>query len=683
MQANMVHTSSSSNKQGSPEISLRGIILALILVVLLAASNAFLGLKVGMTVAASIPAAVISMGVLRFFKNSNVLENNIVQTLASAGEALVGGTIFIVPAFVLLGYWHTFPYFETVSIAAVGGVLGVLFSIPLRRVLLNHKSLKFPEGTAIGHVLNAGAGQNKQDLNKIVQGGLVGGLISFAQSGLKVLSEGFNSWFSIGNHTIFGLALGFNPALLAAGYIVGIQVALAILLGAIICWLVAIPLLTTHYVGNLTVMADIAMKIWQEQVRYIGVGVMLGSGFWTLLTLAKPLAVSLKASFVSMKQAEKMNLKIIPNTERDIPINYVLLATLLLMIPVFFIVGHYVSQQHLGITNHYYWFVITMMTLFVLIAGFVFSSLCGYFSGLVGATNSPISSLALGAIMSASLLALVLLENYTGLKLNAEQSAAAAVMVIATCAIVACAAAISNDNIQDLKAGQLVGATPWKQQLMLILGVLVAATVVPLVLRLLFQAYGIGDVFPRPGMDPMQALSAPQATAMSFVVKAAFLHQLPWGLLGTGGLIAMACLLLNAYLSRYNFTLPALAVGMGIYLSFQTMAPLIIGGILSFVLEKIAKKRHRITRQDEIEETVAYQAYHRSRHSGLVLACGIVAGSTMMGVILAVPFALAKSTEVLRIVSTSFMSTSNILSLLVLLSIVVWFYGITCLNIKN
>lgn len=662
-----------SAAQSLPEITFRGVILSIILVVILTASNAFLGLKVGITVAASIPAAVISMGILRFFRNSNILENNIVQTAASAGEALVAGIIFVLPALVLLGYWQGFNYWQIVFIAITGGVLGVLFSVPLRRVLLAHKSLKFPEGTAIGHVLMTGSQGKSGNLSEMIAGGVVGGLVSLAQSGFKVLSEGMRVWFSTGTHTIFGLGLGFNPALLAAGYIVGVQVAIATLVGMVICWLVAMPILTSYATGDAIVTGKFAVKIWKEQIRYIGIGVMLVSGFWTLLTLFKPIMASLKASFISMRQVQTSG-ALIPRTERDLPINLIIAGLVIMLVPVFCLIAHYADITKLNVSDTYYWLIIAIMTVYALIAGFVFSSLCGYFSGLVGTTNSPISAMTLGSLILGSLLLLVLLGVSSAFNLTADQNASAAVMIIATSAIIACAATISNDNIQDLKAGHMVGATPWKQQVMLVLGVVVAALVAPLVLRLLFEAYGMGEVFPHADMDPNQALSAPQATAISFVVKAVFAHTLPWGMLGTGAVLAISCLLFNSYLQKYNLGLPTLALGIGIYLPLEATAPLVIGGLASHVIHSLVK---RVYPTEPLSSDNANDL-HQAKQRGLILACGMVAGSTIMGVILAIPFAISKSTEVLSIVPASFESIADNLSIAVTIAIVAWFYYVVC-----
>jgi putative OPT family oligopeptide transporter len=288
--------------------------------------------------------------------------------------------------------------------------------------------------------------------------------------------------------------------------------------------------------------------------------------------------------------------------------------------------------------------------------------------------------MALGALIIGSLLLLVLLGATNGFNLTPDQNAVGAIMVITVCAIITCAATISNDNIQDLKAGQMVGATPWKQQAMLILGVFVSACVTPLVLRLLFEAYGIGNVFPHPGMDPNQALSAPQATGISFVVQGVFAHTLPWGMLGAGAAIAVLCMVSNIYLHRFNFSIPALGVGMGIYLPFDTNMPIIIGGIASFLIHRIATRRYGFPKNNEAASIgrAEQEQLQQAKHKGLILACGIVAGSTIMGVILAIPFAISHSTEVWSLAPAGFEMTANILGTLATAGLVWWFYRTVC-----
>lgn len=321
-----------------PEITLRVFVLGTLLTVILAAANAYLGLKVGQTISASIPAAIISMSVLRFFKHSNVLENNMVQTMASVGEALTAGVAFILPALIILHAWEGFYYWQTVIISLLGGILGVLFTIPLRRALLMDKTLRYPEGVAISNVLKASADKEKTDMGALTRGGIVGAVISLFQAGFQILTDNFQFWVK-GDHFVYGFGLGLSPALIAAGFIVGINIALSMLLGVVIGWLLGVPVLTWIYgmTPGATDPYAIAIDMWHSHIRYIGVGTMLIGGLWTLITLIKPIAKSLSASFVTLRQMKKTGVDTSLRTERDIPIHYVFWSVLLILIPIFLV----------------------------------------------------------------------------------------------------------------------------------------------------------------------------------------------------------------------------------------------------------------------------------------------------------------------------------------------------------
>lgn len=655
-----------------PEITVKAVVLSIILTIVLAASNAYLGLKVGTTISASIPAAVISMGILRFFRRSNILENNIVQTAASAGEALVAGIAFILPALIILQIWTDFHYAETVMVAMVGGILGVLFSVPLRRILLADKNLPFPEGTAIGNVLKASA-ENKASVKYLLNGGIIGGLISLAQTGFRVLSEGMQFWYNSGS-LLLGGGAGFSPALLAAGYIVGINVGLSILLGIITCWLIAVPWLAFLQPDVLAAgAAKAATTIWKMNVRYIGVGVMIVGGLWTLINLIKPIIAGLRSSMASVRKIRVHGIEHVPRTELDMPITYVFWGTLILAVPLFFIFKQYATPELLGISHSLQIVVLGVSVVLALLAGFIFSSICGYFTGLVGSTNNPLSAMTLASLILVSLVLLLILGINTHFALAPEHRMAAAALAIIICAVVACAATISNDTIQDLKAGQMVGATPWKQQVMLILGVIVAAIVIPLVLQLLFNAYGIsGAPALRPGMNPEQMLAAPQASAMAVVVKGIFAHNLQWETLGIGAIIAVFFIALNALvLKPRGLSLPVLGLGLGIYLPLETTTPLVFGALTAFFVNRAATRRFKASHPADYQ-----QQLHQGKQRGLILACGIVAGAALMGVLLAIPFAIAQSTDVWQLVPDSFVPVADGLSVIVTIALVMWFFRV-------
>jgi len=652
--------------QNLPEITIKAVILSIILVIALAAANAYLGLKIGVTISASIPAAVISMGALRLFRQSNVLENNIVQTAASAGEAIVSGIGFILPAMIIIHYWQHFNFQETMWISLIGGIFGVLFSIPVRRILLFHKHLRFPEGTAIGHVLIAGSDRNtKGGLKYLISGGAVGGLISFSQSGLQILSGTFPIWQRVGSNTIFGFVFGFDPALLAAGYIVGAGVAMSTFVGVIIGWIIGVPILSYFFHPTGTA-AEAAMTIWNNQIRYIGVGTMLTGGFWTLITLIKPILEGIHTSFTSLKDVRKHGYAAIPRTERDIPMNYVVWGILLLCIPLCFLLYHYANNPilHLGMALKISTVIVGL--LFVIFIGFFFTVLGAYFAGLVGSTNSPTSALTLATLILMSLIILGLFSIQINFSAHPDQTLVAVALAIVVATVLS-AASISNETIQDLKAGHMVGATPWKQQVMLILGVVISSLLVPFILQLLFEAYGIGGVFPRPGMDPSHMLAAPQAGMMAALVQGTFSYNLPWSMLGIGSVIGIICILVNHWLSNRGRSLEILAVGFGIYLPLDATMPFVLGGVASYIISKALKKIH--TDKDALQ---------KKQHLGLTLACGIVAGAALMGVILAIPFAMTQSTNILKIAPDSFAPFANGLSIAVTLGLFAWVYREVC-----
>lgn len=649
-----------------PEITLKAVLLGILLAVILAAANAYLGLKIGTTVSASIPAAVISMGILRLFKKSNILENNIVQTAASAGEALVAGIAFILPALVIINFWHSFNYLETVLIALLGGILGVFFSVPLRRILLARKDLRFPEGTAIGQVLKSSV-ESESSLHYLVKGSLLAGAISFAQNGLEILSGSINVWYKYGNSFVYGIGAGFDPALIGAGYIIGMNVVASIIIGIVIGWLVGVPVLTHIYgIPAASSAANAAMSIWSSHIRYIGVGAMLVGGFWILITLFKPIIDGLRASFSSKTLASEGGFASIPRTERDVPIHYVSVGTLLLLIPIFFLVYDFLHHLQLPITDTMKTIVLVFSILFIPLVGFIFSALGGYFAGLVGSTNSPGSALNLAAMLITSLFFLALLGPYIHFSANSAESLAVAALAILICSVISAAIVVTNETIQDLKAGSIVGATPWKQQVMLLIGVVVSALVLPLILQLLFDAYGIGGVFPRPGMDPTQMLAAPQAGAMAALVQGVFTHTLMWSMFGLGGLIAVITIVIDHYLKPHGLNLHVLAIGFGIYLPLDTTVPLVFGGVASYIIGKILRRRFA-------KSAITVE---RREQRGLILACGLVAGAALMGVILAIPFALAQSTDVLKIVSNNFMPIASGLSILITLGLLCWMYRV-------
>lgn len=649
--------------QSLPEITFRVIVLGIILTVTLAAANAYLGLKLGTTVSASIPAAVISMGILRFFRNSNILENTMVQTMASVGEALTSGIAFILPALIILHIWKGFNYWETVATGLVGGILGVLFTIPLRRALLTDTSLRFPEGVAIGNVLRASVNKEKSDLKSLVVGGGVGGVIALFQTGFQILTDTFQYWVKTST-CIVGFGVGLSPALLAAGYIVGINVALSVLIGIVIGWVIGVPVLSIVYgMPQADTVNDMALILWRSHIRYMGVGAMMVGGIWTLITLIKPIASSLSTSFASLRGVKANGML---RTERDIPIHYVFWSVVLLLIPMFLLLAFVIIPADLPISTGFRYFISGFSSFYILFGGFIFCSIMAYFAGLIGSTNSPVS----GLLVSSLLIFCFILLAFLSTQADASKEVIGVVIAIGSSVIIGSALSISNDTMQDLKVGQIVGATPWKQQVMLVLGVVVAAFAIPPILDLLYNAYGIGGVFPRPNMDKTQMLAAPQAGLMAAVAQGVFEHNLEWAMISIGAGIAVVCIYLDNVCKRYGTRLPVLAVGLGIYLPLDSSSPVVIGGILSYVIQMKLTKRYKLS----VPGNVAKLTSHL--HRGLLLACGIVAGASVMGVILAIPFALKQSTSALKLMPDGMEMLAGVLSIAVTVILCGWIYRV-------
>lgn len=657
--------------QSMPEITIRALILGTLLTIVLAAANAYLGLKVGQTVSASIPAAIISMSILSFFRNSNVLENTMVQTMASVGEALIAGVTFILPALVILHAWSGFYYWQTVVISLLGGTLGVLFTIPLRRALLLDPTLRYPEGVAISNVFKASASKEKTDMRALTVGGTVGAVISLCQTGFQVLTDNFYYWVKTPT-TVFGFGLGLSPALLAAGYIVGINVAISLLVGVIIGWVIGIPTLTWFFgFSDTSSASDIAMMIWKTHIRYIGVGTMLVGGLWTLVTLFKPIAQSLSASFVSIRSVKDLKKNVPLRTERDIPMHYVLWGCLLLLIPLFILISGSIIPGDAGISHSFRTLLAGFSAIYILIGGFIFCSISAYFAGLIGATNTPVSGLLVSSLLILCMIFLAFFSFANGIE---GKELVGVVLGIGCTVIIGAGIAIANDTMQDLKVGQVVGATPWKQQVMLVLGVLVASFVIPLILDLLYNAYGIGGSFPREGMNKAHMLAAPQAGLMAAIAQGVYAHNLEWGTIGAGAIIAVICIIIDELLKRRGTRLPVLAVGVGIYLPLDASVPVIIGGLLSYLINVRLNQRYPIAKRTS-ETRVATH-----KHRGLLLACGIVAGASVMGVVLAIPFALKESSDALKIMPDQYHSLAGILGLIVTFLLCAWIYRVVMRN---
>ncbi|NQZ75075.1 MAG: oligopeptide transporter, OPT family [Ekhidna sp.] len=586
-----------------PEITVKAIVLGALLSVVLSAANAYFGLFAGLTVSASIPAAVISMALLKVFKNSNILENNLVQTAASAGESLAAGVIFTIPALVIMGYWEEFNYFETVTIALCGGVLGVLFTIPLRNALIVKEKLKFPEGVATAEVLKTGE-EGGKSVRYLVWGSLIGGLFKLGDSALN-LWEGTWQKAALFNEKIYAyFGLNLSPALVAVGYIVGLNIAFLVFLGGAISWFIAIPAYIAINGGQEGVDAvTLGGNVWNSQIRYLGVGAMVVGGLWALVSLAGSLGTAFKAGVDAFKKGGT-SMKDQIRTEMDTPMSWVLIGIGVLIVPIFFIYQSALGDAPITIT----------MTIIMVVAGFLFSAVAGYMAGLVGSSNNPISGVTIATILSASLLLLTLMGT------DNELAGAAGAILIG--AVVCCAAAIAGDNMQDLKAGHILGATPFKQQIMQMVGVIAGALAIPLVLNSLLIAYGMGA----PTEAQPDSLTAPQATLMQSVAQGIFGGGLPWNMVYIGGAIGVIIIVIDEYLKKKGseFRMPVLAVAVGLYLPFELDSSIFVGGVLAHFLTKATK---------------GSVGSERAGNAGLLLASGLITGEALMGIAIAIAIA--------------------------------------------
>lgn len=643
-------------KHSTFELTWRCMGLSLILAMLLAMSNAYLALKLGILASASIPAAIISMGVLRLFKNASVLEHNAVQTAASAGEAVAGGIVYTIPALIIIGYWHHFDYLTNVLIAMSGGVLGVLFSVPLRRILVNDPNLAFPEGKAIAAVLVST--HEQIGLRDIIWGSLIGGGLELAQTGFKCLASGWTWWLSIKRHIIC-VGLGFSATMLGAGYLVGFDMACSIGLGAVIAWLLALPTFSAVYPHFLTHASPSAagLALWNQELRYFGIGAMLFAGIWTLMTLLKPLWRSMRSSLHTQQQVSRAR------TDQDLPASVLVLGFGLMVVMLIYLLKHVLPITQMGFHAAAGAGIIAVVLLYIVIVGFIFSVITAYFSGMVGVTASPGSSVVIAGILFAAWMLLTLMTHTLTLPLTSAQIAAAQAVVIVIASIVTGIAAIANDNSQDLKVGQLVGATPWKQQLMLLFGVMVSALVIPPVMQMLFDVYGIAGVMPHPGMDISKSLPAPTAAMLAAITGAVFSHGLPWPVMNAGAMVIFMLIVIRRVFGFERwFHLSLLGIAIGMYLPVTSSITLFIGGLIAKFAE------YRLSRQ-----TLPSSKRLLQKQIGTRIACGLVAGSALMDVLLAIPFSIQHSSEAWRIVSESWEQHIGVIaSLLVMIGLAIW-----------
>ncbi|ACA31616.1 OPT family oligopeptide transporter [Histophilus somni] len=615
-----------SKQQSLKELTFRGMLLGALITVVFTASNVYLGLKVGLTFASSVPAAVISMAVLKFFKGSNILENNMVQTQASSAGTL-SSVIFVIPAMLMLGYWQGFPFWQTLLICISGGMLGVIFTVPLRNVMVVKSDLPYPEGVAAAEVLKAGNDEiGGRGVKELTIGGLIAAVAGFLTNGLRVIADSASLWFKGGN-AIFQVPMGFSLALLGAGYLVGMIGGLAILLGIFVAWGVAVPYFTS--VAPMPSDADMigyAFSIWKNKVRFIGVGTIGIAAIWTLLVLMKPMIQGMIESFRALKDP---NAKNTDRTSQDLSPTTLIFTTLVSVVLI--VLALYSFINPVGIEAGTAIILILVCTLLAVVIGFLVAAACGYMAGLVGSSSSPISGIGIISVVTTSLV-LMLVGSATGLLDTAEGQKFLTALTLFTGSIVVCIAAISNDNLQDLKTGQLVEATPWRQQFALIIGVIVGALVIAPVLEILYHAYGFAGAMPRETMDPSQALFAPQATLMMTIANGIFSHNLEWNYIFFGIGFGAVLIFIDSVLkkaSNKRLALPALAVGMGIYLPPSVNAPIVVGALLAWLINRHLENFAKRTGKDLAD------VKKKAERFGTLFAAGLIVGESLIGILLA------------------------------------------------
>ena len=575
------------------ELTLRGMILGALITVVFTASNVYLGLKVGLTFASSIPAAVISMAVLKFFKGSNILENNMVQTQASAA----------------------------------GTLSSIIFTVPLRYAMVVKSDLPYPEGVAAAEILKVGSHEEGQDekggsgIKELATGGALAGVVSFCTSGLRVAADSASYWFKSGA-AIFQLPMGFSLALLGAGYLVGLTGGIAILLGISIAWGVAVPYFSSGVPQPADMeMVAFAMKLWKEKVRFIGAGTIGIAAVWTLLMLLKPMIEGMKMSFKSFGGGAPAAERVEQDLSPKAMIFWVLSMMLILGVSFY----HFIGDSH--ITGGMAWLLVIVCTLLASVIGFLVAAACGYMAGLVGSSSSPISGVGIVSIVAISLVLLLVGESNGLMADEANRKFLLALTLFCGSSVIA-VASISNDNLQDLKTGYLVKATPWRQQVALIIGCIVGAFVISPVLELLYEAYGFTGAMPREGMDAAQALAAPQATLMTTIATGIFSHNLQWDYIFTGVGIGVVLIVVDLVLKKSSggkLALPVLAVGMGIYLPPSVNMPIVAGAVLAAVLKYAVGKKAE-NREGRLKN---------AERIGTLFSAGLIVGESLIGVVMA------------------------------------------------
>ncbi|MEO7149541.1 MAG: oligopeptide transporter, OPT family [Rhodanobacteraceae bacterium] len=630
--------------QPRSEFTLRGLILGIVITVIFTAANVYFGLKAGLTFSTSIPAAVISMAILRYFRDATIQENNIVQTVASAAGTL-SSIIFVLPGLIIVGWWNGFPFWMSFGICATGGILGVMYTIPLRRALVTDSDLPYPEGVACAEVLKVGSGEggetaaegaesSSNGLKAVMAGAIVSAVFAVIVQ-TKIFAQDVAQYFRFGDKggaTGYDFSLSF--ALFAVGHLVGLWVGIAMLVGALIGWGWAVPHFTALHPA-VGAAADVAQGAWSHYVRFVGAGTIGVAAIWTLIKLVKPVIGGLASAMAAARVRKAGQADTLPRTEQDMPIGMVGLITVLCLIPIAWLLWHFGIVSNLGASIGV---LVIGGVIFVVLMSFFVSAVCGYMAGLIGSSNSPLSGVGILVVIIAALLLVLGVKSM----LPADAGKALVAFALFITAIVFAVASIANNNLQDLKTGQLVDATPSKQQWALVIGVIAGALVIPPVLDLLNHAYGFLGA---PGADPARALPAPQAGLISALAQGVITGNIDWSLIGIGAAIGVGVIILDEILRRTgkSVSLPPLAVGLGIYLPTSTTLMVVVGAIVGSFFDK------RADRGKNPDGT---------KQLGVLLASGLIVGESLIGVIIAAVVAFSGKTSPLAVVGPGFDTAS-------------------------
>jgi putative OPT family oligopeptide transporter len=626
--------------ESQAELTLRSLILGVIITLLFTAANVYFGLKAGLTFATSIPAAVISMAVLRALRGTSIRENNIVQTVASAAGT-ISSIIFVLPGMVMIGWWTGFPYWVSFAICALGGILGVMYSIPLRRALVSQSDLPYPEGVACAEVLKVGSGEHasgieesRAGLSALLWGSVVAGTFSLITA-TRILASDVARNFRVGERGVTGYDFLLSFALFGVGHLVGLSCGLAMLVGALIAWGWGVPHFSALSATDANLAASaldaLAHDTWSHKVRFVGAGTIGVAAVWTLAKLVKPVVAGLRSAMVASRARAAGNAALLPRTEQDIPIGLVGVISLLCVLPVGVLLAQFALSSGLG--DHLAWLVISGV-LYIAIMSFLVSAVCGYMAGLIGSSNSPLSGIGILAVIGFALI--LVFGVQASMSADAGKSLVAYALFVT--AVVFAAAAIANNNLQDLKTGQLVDATPWKQQVALVIGVIAGSAIIPPILDLLNRAYGFAGA---PGPHHEHPLPAPQAGLISALAQGVIQNNVDWSLIQIGGLIGVVVIIVDVVLRRVKpgMHLAPLAVGLGIYLPTQSTLMVVVGALAGWIYDRHAERRAKP---------------EATKQLGVLLASGMIVGEGLIGVLVAALVAFSGKDFPLALVGDAF-----------------------------